>query len=214
MRTPILTGTLLLLALAGPASANDEAAPGVTCEAFAQHVHTVLSTTGTADTKATLPGLPKLVEHCKGRPYDAGHARCYLAAKDAKTMDDCNRKPFLGPVDATPKRRIEALADNKALQPPPLSVDGDYMAYDDRCGMLYKEIAPAGAIFIACDGKVQIGPLVTVDEVKNVSAALAAQEQARHEIVMGFIRRMPTGSWTVPVHVYDSNGSYKGIEYR
>lgn len=204
-----------LVTLPATAAAGEPALPGVTCTAYAEHVFNVLQATGTPETKAVIRSPKPMLDACRDKTFDPDMARCMMAAKTEAAIDDCARKPFLkGPVDATPKRSINAAVNDPGLQPPPMTRDGDYLFWDEDCGMLYREVPPAAAVFIACKGKVQIGPLVNLREMNAVMNQLMHAEKARHEIVMGIINRMPSGDFTVPVHVYDADGRYKGIERR
>lgn len=210
-------------AAAPPPSAPRAASPPIAaapadvppdCAALSLHVTDLIQRTGTAKARAALQPAAKLRGECEARTTAPAMMRCFAAATDAAGLDACNRQAFPGAVDATPVRRFDALADNHAVDPPVLTRDGDYLAWDADCGMLFKEIYPAGALFVACKGRVQIGPLVTIEEVESIAASLSAQESARHDLVMGLVSRAATGDFRVPVHVYADNGAYRGIEYR
>lgn len=184
------------------------------CAALAKHVHAVLLATGSEREKAMLQSVEEAQRACESDRNDPKHMACFFAASDSAAFAKCNRDAFPGQVDVTPTRKFNALRDNSAVSPPVLSQDGDYLAYDDKCGMLYKEVAPAGALYVACNGRVEIGPLVTVDEVDRVIKQLSEIEDRRHEIATYLIAKTSSRAFGVPVHVYDSNGSYRGIEYR
>lgn len=200
-------------AVAPPTVAPPAAAPP-DCAALAKHVDAVLRATGTALEKSSLLSVDAAQRLCEGDRNDPTIMACFLAATDSAGFAKCNRDAFPGEVDAKPVRKFNALRDNKSVSPPVLTQDGDYLAYDDHCGMLFKEVAPAGAFYIACKGKIEIGPLVTADEVDRVVKSLAAQEDQRHRMVMNLIDKAAVGDFRVPVHVYNSNGSFRGIEYR
>lgn len=186
-----------------------------TCAQLAEHVHQVLSTTGSARTKENLPPAEKSQANCEKRTQDPELMRCFMAAKDEAAIDECNLKPFLGkPIDATPTRSFDALKDNSAVEPPMMSEDGDYIAWDEHCGLLFKSMPPAGAVFVACDGKANIGPIVNIDVLDQVMKSISDAERSRHEMVMGIISKMPSGNFSTPYRVYDEQGRYKGIEYR
>lgn len=208
------TAAAALVASAAPSTPASSSAAAPDCAALTSHVHALISSGGSALARKYLPSVEEMRTTCAGEANDPELARCFMAATDTKGLDDCNRKPFMREIDATPKRSFSALKDNSKVLPKILTEDGDYLAYDDECGSLYKEQPPAAAVFIACKGKVQIGPLVNADEVDQIFRKLSADEQRRHEIVMSLIAKTATGMFTVPVHVYDTNGAYRGIEYR
>lgn len=201
-----------VVATATPAAPATSPAPA-DCAALAKHVHAVLSTTGSALEKSTLRSVDEARRSCESDTNDPKLMACFLAATDSPGFAKCNRDAFPGQVDAKPVRKFHALKDNESVSPPVLTQDGDYLAYDDHCGMLYKEVAPAGAIYISCDGKAQIGPLVTADEVDRVVKQLSAQEDQRHRMVMSLIEKLDSKPMGVPVQVY-RDGVYQGIEYR
>lgn len=197
-----------------PAAPAVAAAPAPDCAGLAAHIHAVVSATGSARAKQLLTAPAQIERACSSKRNDPELMGCFLGATDSAGLDACHRKPFGGQIDATPSRSFQALEDNSGATPPVLTQDGDYLAYDKTCGMLYKEVAPAGAFFIACKGKVHIGPLVNIDEIDRVTRKIAADEQRRHEIVMNMVAMLPSADFRVPVHVYNANGSYKGVEYR
>lgn len=212
-------------AAAAPTSAPAVAAPAVAaaptptaavatdCAAFAKHVDAVLRATGSALERSTMSTVEKMRTDCEADRNDPSRMQCFMAASDSTGLAKCSRDAFTGEVDATPRRSFDALKDNASVSPPVLTQDGDYLAYDRRCGMLFKELAPAAAIYIVCDGKAQIGPLVTADEVDKVVKQLSAQEDQRHRTVMGLIAKLDSKPMGVPVQVY-RDGVYQGIEYR
>jgi hypothetical protein len=195
-------------------SAAPAAAAPADCAALAKHVDAVLRATGSALEKSTLSSVEKMQRNCEEDTNDPKHMACFLAATDSAGFAKCHRDAFPGQVDAKPVRSFHALRDNKAVSPPVFTQDGDYLAYDDDCGMLYKESAPAGAIYISCKGRIEIGPLVTADEVDRVVKRLSAQEDQRHRVAMSLIAKLKSTPMGVPVHVYDTHGVYQGIEYR
>ncbi|MCA9717681.1 MAG: hypothetical protein KC468_23615 [Myxococcales bacterium] len=181
------------------------------CTSLADHVLGVLRA---VDPAAELPPIAELVKDCEGKTLDPALVTCFMGASDSAGLDACNRKGFEGEVDTTIKRRFDALADNDSVTPPPLTVDGDYMSYDESCGTLFREAPPASALFIVCDGKAQIGPMVNAQELMTVMNALAEQQRRHHETMMGIIGNMggtPTG---VRVHKYGPDGAYLGSEER
>jgi hypothetical protein len=212
-------------AAAAPTTAVTAAAPATTaaattpaadmgCDALVEHIVATIRRTGSARRNAVLPAAAEIRGECEKKTRDPTALRCVAAATDVEGFDTCSRQAFPGSVDATPTRRFHALQNNRAADPPVLTRDGDYLAWDDDCGMLYKEAYPAGAIFVVCKGRVEIGPLVNIEELDRVNKSLAAQEDQRHKMVVGLISKAAIGDFRVPVHVYDSNGAYRGIEYR
>ena len=90
------------------------------------------------------------------------------------------------------------------------------MRWDADCGLLFKSKVVAEALFVVCDGRVQIGPIVNIDVLDQVVARISSESRSRHEMVMQMINNRPTGTFNnVPVHVYDqSSGRYLRTEYR
>ena len=112
-------------------------------------------------------------------------------------------------VDLAIVRSFDALADNSAVTPRPLSVGGDYVEFDRaaRCGFLSYESRPGaddGAYFILCKGQPVAGPLTTAAQIREVTAALAARESQRHQLMQNIISQYPIAA--AHYRVYDQGG--------
>ncbi len=184
------------------------------CRVLLEHVTDVLRTTGSEATKAGLKSPEASIARCEAQTNDPVLVQCFMDATTEAAVDACNIAGFPGEVDGTATRRTEALEDNSGLTPPIFTLDGDYMSWDKDCGILYREAPPAGALFIACKDKVKIGPIVNAAKLDSVMAELSDQSRSRHDLVMGIIDNYPKGRLGVKVHVYDSDGTYRGIQER
>jgi len=112
-------------------------------------------------------------------------------------------------VELAIKRSFDALEDNSAVVPRPLSIGGDYLQFDRdaRCGFLsYESSAGAddGAYYILCKGQAVAGPLTTNEQIRQVTAALAAREGQRHQMMQNIIAQYPTAA--AHYRVYDQGG--------
>lgn len=197
---------------AKPSEPSQAAAPS--CRAMLEHVTDVLRTTGSEATKAALKSPEASIARCETQTNDPVLVRCFMDATTEEGIEACNIAGFPGPVDGTAKRKVDGKRDNSGLEPPIFTLDGDYMSYDADCGMLYREAPPAGALFIACNDQVKIGPIVNAKKLESVMAEISDQSRSRHEMVMGIIDNYPKGKLGVKVHVYDADGTYRGVQER
>lgn len=189
----------------GPAEAPAPTG-GVSCEAVANHVDAVIRATGTATTIADLGPVADEVARCERERWPQEPMACMMAARDVKGIFyGCLAKLLQGP----PKigRRFDALEDNSAASPAVTEVDGDYLAIDKQCGMLFQRVPPAVAVYYACSDKIQ-GPLMLGDEVRELVAALSAEESQRHRLASSLIAKLRTNNTVV--REYDVNGNYRG----
>ena len=186
---------------------------GMSCPNLAQHVHAVLTETGSKQTKAALPTAEEIADQCKRQRIHAEEYACFTKAKTAAAIDTCNRDAFPGEVDAKPERTFDAKADNAEADPPMFTQDGDYLQWGKHCGLLYRTIYPAGGLFVVCDGKVHIGPIVNAEELEIVTGQFATKGKARRELVLGARERLPAaGVGKLPYHRYDEAGLHQGVE--
>lgn len=203
------------VAKAEPAAAPPPTEPAPpTCRTMLEHITAVLRTTGSEATKAALKSPESSIARCEAQTNDPVLMKCFMDAATEADVDACNLSGFPGQVDGTPKRKVDGKANNAGLEPPIFTVDGDYMSYDADCGMLYREAPPAGALFISCNDTVKIGPIVNAKKLESVMAEISDASRSRHEMVMGIIDNYPKGKLGVKVHVYDADGTYRGIEER
>ncbi len=192
------------------------------CAAAAANWVQVLSTTGTASDKAYVQAHPvaDVTAQCEQRPWDPAVMACVQQAANLDAIHACYAAAFPGPVDATPRRTLDARADNSGAQPPPLTQDADYLEFwpadanGGGCGFLFREKPPAFGMFVVCNGRVELGPFTREDQITEVIAVLRAQESDRSNIVNSILARMHAHQWGTPTHVYGADGSYKGFEYR
>jgi hypothetical protein len=117
---------------------------------------------------------------------------------------DCYARALTGSPQI--RRRFRALDDNRGVQPPVGSLDGDYVAVDDRCGSLVRIVPPATALYYVCGNEV-LGPTMTPDDINEMFAALSRDEEARHRIVTDLVSR--TRIQTHQVDTY-KDGVYQG----
>jgi hypothetical protein len=188
---------------------------GMSCPNLAAHVHNVLSETGSEKTKAALPEVEQIADQCKRQRIHAEQYACFMRAATADAIDTCNRDAFGDEVDAEPKRAFNAKADNAEAEPPMFTEDGDYLRWDRHCGLLYRTVYPAGGLFVVCDGKVYIGPVVNAEELETVTARFAARGKDRRELARTASEELPAaGVGKLPYHLYDEQGAHTGVEYR
>ena len=183
-------------------------APGgaVTCEAVANHVDAVIRATGTPTTIGDLSPIADEVARCERERWPQEPMSCLMGARDVKGIFyGCLAKLLQGP----PKigRRFDATKDNSAASPGVTEIDGDYLAIDKKCGMLFQRVPPAVAVYYACTDKIQ-GPLMTGDEVRELIAVLGAEESQRHRLAMSLISKLKTNNTVV--REYDVQGNYRG----
>jgi hypothetical protein len=158
------------------------------CAALIGHQLGLLQSTGPTALRERSASFDALVEACQGRSLVSSQVACRMEATSWDALDQCARDALSAETDAKPGRTFTASTAG-AADPPALSVDRDYVAHGDVCGLYVRDIYPSGGLFIACDGVVVAGPMVSQPELevaitvassapKDAAAARAAVEAA------------------------------------
>ena len=111
------------------------------------------------------------------------------------------------PAAVTIGRRFDAREDNAAAEPAMFSQDGDFLMWNDRCG-LYADTG-TNALYVVCDGEVKSSPIRTSEEVADVMRQVSAQSRAGHDATQDIINNYPTGGSGKRDH-FDDQGNFKG----
>ncbi len=184
-----------------------------TCEQLVDHELEVYRTTGSAALLENLPDRDTVLAHCARSTMDPTAAACSLAATDVDAVAECSRVALANESDVSAVRSFQALALPEDADPKPMTVDRDYLAFSDTCGVLYREIYPAGGVFLICDGRIAAGPMVTPAEINTVFNAISEESANAHALVTSIQANWPAGGTAkLRVHKYGADGSYLGVE--
>lgn len=135
------------------------------CTALVGHQLDLLQKSGPEAQRERSAPLETLVEICKGRSLVASQLECRMKATSWAGLEQCARDALAGEVEATPGRTFTASTAD-GVTPPALSVDRDYVAHGDACGLYLRDIYPSGGLFVVCDRKIVAGPMVSQAEIE------------------------------------------------
>lgn len=135
------------------------------CAALVGHQLELLDESGPEALRERSASFETLVEVCKGRSLVTSQLDCRIKATSWAGLEQCARDALSTEVEATPGRRFTASTVD-GVTPPALSVDRDYVAHGEGCGLYVRDIYPSGGLFVACDGKIVAGPMVSQAEIE------------------------------------------------
>ncbi len=169
--------------------------PAADCEAIVTREFALVAESGTDEMKegAAKTTPADAAAKCRAAPFPKAAADCLRTATTASAMfRECYTIPFQG-RDLTTLREFTANDPaNAAADPPMFSQHGDIVMIRKGCGLLLQKLESFTAAFLVCDGKTT-GPVTTSADIREMFAALSAEESARHKLVMGIIGNYPSG---------------------
>jgi hypothetical protein len=135
------------------------------CAGLVGHQLDLLHKSGPEALRQRSAPFETLVEVCKGRSLIASQLECRMNATSWSGLEQCARDALALEVEATPGRTFTASTAD-GVTPPALSVDRDYVAHGDACGLYVRDIYPSGGLFVVCGGKIVAGPMVGQAEIE------------------------------------------------
>jgi len=187
--------------------ADSERMAASDCETIVPREFALVAESGTEQEKASAArtAVAEALGKCQAMPYPRVVAECIRAATTASEMfRSCYTLAFRG-HDLYVGREFTANDPaNAAAEPAMFTQHGDLIRYRKGCGLLFQRLETFVGAFNLCDGETQ-GPLTTNEDIRQVFAAMSAEQSAHHRMMMGIMANYPSGG-TGRYRVCNSSG--------
>ncbi len=175
--------------------AAEDRMPAADCDALVAKEFALVAETGSDEMKegAAKTGQAEALAKCRAAPHPRVVADCIRGVTSANEMfRSCYTLPFQG-RDLVINRQFTANDPaNQSADPPMFTQHGDIIMIRANCGLLLQKLETFLGAFLQCDGKTQ-GPFTTGADIKEVFAAMSAEQAASHRMMMGIMANYPSG---------------------